>query len=327
MIYFLNEPLSFLAVALLYIPAIAILIFILPDIGYIILFFYTGFFWILDRFILGSFLPFPAGITIDALLLLVLSAYVLRYNHRFKTRYLKSPITVALLIYLLFLLFQLGNPNGTVGGWLLSIRILLRIFVIVAISIYFFSHKSNIYLFIKVWYFLVMANAFYASYQLVFGIPDYEINHALQIENFAQLNFIHGKWRIWSLMQSSTDFGLFMASSGMFFLVYANQLKHGSKKLVLYGSSMLMLFLSSASGTRTATAITVIGFAFFILFNIHKVKYILLTFVVALMLMIILFGPIYTPKVMRIRSTFFPKDDPSFVLREIPGVNETVYIF
>ena len=222
MVYLLiGQKLSFLLLALTIIIPIIFLIFMFPDFGFILTFFYSGFFFFLGKHFISKVTEIPQGVFIDVLLVLVLVSYIA--NGRFKTVNisLKNPIVITLIIYFCYLIALVGNPYGSISGWLTGIRILLRQFILILISIYFFYNKENSTTFIIIWFILAFLSMVYAFYQNFISIPSFELNYAITNEKFYKFNYINGRWRIWSFLNNSTDFGLFMASSGVFFIIYS----------------------------------------------------------------------------------------------------------
>ena len=314
--WLIGQNLSVLLLALTILIPIIFLIFLFPDFGFLLTFFYSGFFFFLGKHFISKITDIPQGVFIDVLLLLVLISYII--NGRFKTVNIswKNPIVIILILYFCYLIALVGNPYGSISGWLMGFRILLRQFITILLSIFLFSKKENLSLFIRIWFILAISSMLYGIYQYFFGIPSFELKYALSHEKFYKLNFINGRWRLWSFLNNSTDFGLFMSASGVFFLIYSLYHKNKFKKMLFIFAGILMLVSSSFSGTRTAIAIAVLGIVFFVLFEIHSIKTISSIILGTGIFIFLVFGPINNPIINRVRSTFYPKNDASYQLRE-----------
>jgi hypothetical protein len=117
-----------------------------------------------------------------------------------------------------------------------------------------------------------------------------------------------GVIRKFSFLSDVVSFGVLSGSMAVFCLIIAINEPNNKKKRILYIISIIMLLGMSYSGTRTTNIILPAGIGLYIFMSIQN-KTTLITLLGSFMVIFfILFAPIHTPTLNRIRSTFDSKE-------------------
>ncbi len=291
-----------------------ILLFLLkPDAGIIFLFVFSGLLFFLLKLV---YVDIPMGVAIDLGLIIIFLGVLMQSPPGNIKKHFRSPAYVLLLIWFVYLTLEIANPSGNFGAWFYGYKSQLRHFLIFFICYVIFKDKSFFKWFVGFWFFLAIFGALYGCYQELIGIPDFDMKIAMSDEKFRALHWVGGRWRKWSIFQNSTDFGIFMAISSVFFIIITFGKMAFGKKVFFWISSMIMIIGAAYSGTRTAYAMIVIGFALYLLFEITNIKITLAMAFLFVVFLIIIYGPFYHPLINRVRSTFRPSEDASYMVRE-----------
>lgn len=293
-------------------PLLAICL-IRPHYGYIIAFFASSFVFLAKRFI-----DLPFGVIPEMLMLASLLGIMLKRKKTANDNStFKNPISIAIIVWVVYILVQAFNPNNlSINGWLFGFRGILNLIVYYFVAYYAFSQLKNLRIFLKLWLVIAWLTALYGLYQEFAGLPSYDLAWVTSTKELIGLNFIQGRWRKWSLLSDCTAFGIFMAISAIFCFILTLGPYPKRKKIFLCISGLLMLFSMSFSGTRTAYAMIPAGFLMYGLLTLNKSGTILLGALSTAIFVFILFAPIYNPTINRIRTTFTPSQDASMNVRD-----------
>jgi len=157
--------------------------------------------------------------------------------------------------------------------------------------------------------------ALYALKQEYIGIESFELRWLHATPERFKLAFIWGHLRKWSFLSDISAFGLFAAYTGLVSGILAMGPFESKKRIVLGVTAMLSLFSMTFSGTRTATAMVVIGVVFFIILTINNRRTLIFAVGSVIVFLGLLYGPFYGSTLTRLRSTFNASEDPSMEVR------------
>ena len=294
--------------------------------GFLVTLFLSSFIFLINR-ILGQDLPL--GVAREVLLLFTfLGIYVRKSAFRDETiNPAKNPITLLVFLWTAYLLVQAFNPNGAWDSWLFGVRGIVGFAITYAVLVYVFDSLDFVGFFTKFWLFIALLAALYALYQEYVGLPPYDLHWVTENEVRIGLNFIQGRWRKWSFLSDIAVFGLFMAYGGIVCFVLVLGPFHYRKKLLLFFSGCLMFLAMVYSGNRTAFVIVPIGFFFYAIMTLKQTRTLIIGAAALILFVGILFGPVYNPTVNRLRSSFFPGDDPSMNVRDLNRARIQPYIY
>jgi len=287
-------------------------------------------------FLMCVFMPFfnrmmgthiQYGVMLDALAVLTFVIMLFRMNEpNSNWHLLKSPITYLYITIVVYQLLQLFNPNAvSFLGWGVAMRgntSFLLFFVFFNLFVSFQQIKNFTY----VWIGLAAIIAFYGIYQEAFGLNSKEMAWVYADPIRIKLLLIWGQMRKFSLLSDPSIFGLFMAFSGLACLALMLG-PFSVLQRILYGVLASAMFIAmSFSGTRTAIAMVVVGIALYMLITLRNRKTFFGMIAVALVGLVILFGPFYGGTLSRIRTTFKVGEDASMSVRDYKRLRFQEYI-
>ena len=265
----------------------------------------------------------PLGGAVDIMLVVGLIAVILDQSYRGhrSLAFIKNPITYVYVLYLLFLVIELFNPNmNVVLGYLSFTRRIITLLACYLLVLYVFNGKKFLKSFVSLWLALALLGALYGCSQQWFGYMPMEEDWIAQMVAKEGRNpyFHDGVTRHFSFFSDPTVFGMFMAISGLFCLVMLTGPFRTATKLKIAGVGIFVFLALAYSGTRTAYAMVPAGLVLFGLMTITKRSTLILATVAALAFGFILFGPIYSNQTInRIRTAFKGSEDASLNLRNM----------
>ena len=240
------------------------------------------------------------------------------------------PILYIYLIYALYTLLQLFNPNvENISGVVLIIRKFIVLLLFFYCLIQSFNSVKEIERFFKIYLSLAFLTALYACYQEWFGMPQYQLNFIMSDPLLMQLYQLdNGEYRKFSFLGNPKSYGLLMAASALIPIVFLVNIKMKFKrKFLLFTCIAILLIGMSYSGTRTANFMLVLGIVLYILMTITNKKTLFFACISILLFLFILYAPIYgNVTINRIRSTFELSTDASLEVRDINRKNIQPYI-
>ena len=250
-------------------------------------------------------------------------------ERKWNSKTLSHPIAFMQLIFFVFVGLQFFNVNmHSYEGYIGIVRRMPVFLALYFIAIYnldsrFFLKKITI-LFIIV----SVSTALYAFYQEFVGLADFEMRYLNSNEKILQLIFIEGRFRKFSLFNDPTSFGIFMAISGLYFLILSIGPLKTSIKIGLFICSIIMFGAMAFSGTRTAYAIVPAGIVMYVLMTITHFRTLIISLIFIFFMVFILYGPIYGNKTInRIRSTVSFSEDASLNVRDVNRAFIQPYIY
>lgn len=274
-------------------------------------------------------LDLPIGLLIQVIFfsLFVLALYKQKVDNS-KLSYAKNSISYVFIITYAYFIIQGLNPNMySVNGWLVSLRSVLGVYLIFYVSLMLFNHISFARQFFYIWISLAFISAVYACYQEWFGLPSFVLEYIHADPVRLGLNYINGKYRIFSLLTDPAAFGIFMA--GSFFITFSFGLYEdkNSTKFLYFIISVFLLLASAFSGTRTSYAMIPAGFVMFTLITITSVRTVVVVSIFSFVFAVLIFGPFYGNQTLnRVRSTFIGNDE-SLSVRDVNRQYIQPYIY
>lgn len=297
-----------------------------PRFGLLMLIFSSTFTAFLNR-VLRTNIPF--GIGMDSIIIITFLGVVYRYvsKNEFDKTALRNPITIVGIVWVVYLLMEVANPEGTFAAWLFGTREILRFVMLYLIGEHIFKSLKDVHVFTKLWLFVVFITAMYGLYQEYAGLPSYDLRWATLTEERINLLFIQQKWRKWSFLGDPAFFGLFMYFGGVVALILALGPFDWKKRIILGVSGIIILFAMLFSGTRTAFGIVPIAFCLYVFLNLNKFKTLAFAIIAAVVFVVLIFGPFHNKTLVRLRSAFNPGEDASMNLRDINRERIQPYIY
>jgi len=279
--------------------------------------------------VLSYFISFIQRITSGAVPVLVLEIMMLMafaglIIRQIRTRsmsdapnkYIKHPITIALILWIVYVHLQLVNPNSSsILGKLVAIRFAWYNLIGFIIALQVFDSMASIKFFFKIMLGTALLAALYGLSQKHIGLLPFDHEWLYSSPEHISLAVIWGDVRAWSFMNDPANFGLVMAFAGTLCFLFILGPYTVQRKIFLGVCGALMFMGMVASGTRTAFVMVTVGFGIFGLLTINNFKTIAFSVSALLVFLVIYFGPFYSAPVQRIRSAFQGNDDPSMNVR------------
>jgi putative inorganic carbon (HCO3(-)) transporter len=298
--------------------AVAVVILMNYRAGFLMMLVYSFFF-----FEVGRMLPveLPLGILVELFLVLItLSIFVENSKKEIPANLwsvFKNPIGYMFLIYCLYDLLEMLNPlSHSISARVTALREIAMMAMLFFTASHIFTTFNYIKFFTKFWLLLALLAAIYGMYQEYVGVPQYAMNWLLKSPEAYNLAFIWGHLRKWSFLSDIGAFGMFMAYSGIVCAVLALGPFKLITRAILAMSSMIMIISMGYSGTRTATAMVLMGLAFYVMMTINKRLTLAFAIVATSGFLALMYGPFYSGPVMRMRSTFRGSEDASMNVRD-----------
>jgi putative inorganic carbon (hco3(-)) transporter len=265
----------------------------------------------------------PVGVVMDMFLLLVLAGAIFtKQKEKSNIEYFKDPLLLLLYVYTAYLLIQCFNPDMfSFQGWVIFIRVYIRNFIFLFLTMRVMNGWPEIYRFFKFWLVLTTAAALYGCLQQVTGLLPFERAYIAMNPDKFKTVVIQGRPRIFSFMADPAAFGVLMACSSiicMVLLTAKQQLISYRKKVLLLLMIVVHLLALGFSGTRTAYVMLPVGLVLFFLVNLHNKNTLITAGIFTFVMLAILFGPFYSsPTIIRFRTAFMGSQDESLNLRDV----------
>jgi putative inorganic carbon (hco3(-)) transporter len=271
-----------------------------------------GYFIAYPERLLRISVPLSTGIEVLVLLLFI-GSYASKTKKGPGTFY-KTPVSVAFLIYTLFVLVEFFNPNMySIAGWIFYMRRLIMFLLIYIISYRLFDDMDKIKFFLKLWLFLAFLAAAYACYQQWFGLLPFEMDYLMSDPLQYKLYFQGGSIRKFSFLSDPPTFGVLAGSCAVFMFILAINEKRASRKRLLFFMFFIMYIGMAYSGTRTTNVMLPAALCLYCMLTITNRTTLITVFVSIMAMAFVMFGPIQNNTINRMRSTFDSKDESAAV--------------
>jgi putative inorganic carbon (hco3(-)) transporter len=237
-------------------------------------------------------------------------------------------ITYGYLVYTLFLVIELFNPNASsIGGWFFVFRKFLQFLMIYFIALNVFDSLKRIRFFFIFWAACAFVAGIYGCYQQWFGFQEFELNWIWSVPGRAGLYSLdNGDFRKFSILSGPAAYGIIMAASGLLFAVLGTREKTSVARIGFLSTSVFCILGMAYAGTRTAYFIFTAGAVIYLLMTIMNRSTLITACGLVMLFAVIMWGPIYgNATVNRIRSTF-NTDDSSLEVRDMNRANIQPYI-
>lgn len=308
-------------------PAVGLAIAFLPFVFLAVLFVIQNPFYGLilcftvDYFILGlyRYVPIQGGIVFDiSLFLLLFSLLVNTIYKRVKWSNGLSFATVAALIWMIYCIFELFNPQTvSISAWTSTVRgVSIYLFVVVAFTSITCDDMKKVKSILLIWGAFTLIATAKALMQKYLGFDTYE-KIWLYRDGGYTTHIIASGIRYFSFFSDAANFGCTMGHSMVVFACAAFFESKVWKKVFYFIVAAAGLYSLLISGTRAALAVPLFGFTLFILLSRNWKTIVIFTVLLAAAVGLLRFTTIGQGNaiIRRTRSAFFPTEDASFQVR------------
>ncbi|MFD1293691.1 O-antigen ligase family protein [Lutibacter holmesii] len=259
----------------------------------------------LGRYVKGL----PLGFGIDGIFILT---YLALFFSRFKERIDWSPankdITYLAAIWLMYIVFQIVNPEArSMAAWISGRGLGFYFFLLVPLTLMLINTNKKLDYFLYVWGAFSILATLKGTIQLLFGVDAAE--QAWLDGGGAETHVLFGKLRIFSFFSDAGQFGANQGYAGVVFIIFS-MTKKGLSKLFFIAVGVLGFYGMMISGTRGAISVPVVGFMTY--FVLSKNIKILTVGITGILLLFVFFK--YTTiangnaQIRRMRGAFDPNN-------------------
>lgn len=251
------------------------------------------------------------GTSIDALIVLsFISIFFKHFHDRIDWSPAKRDVTLLALIWMLYGLFSIANPEiKNMHIWISSFRTVssYMLFVII-LALVLINTEKRFYIFLYIWATMSILASIKGMTQQYIGVDPWE--QAWLDRGAYTTHVLFGKLRIFSFMSDAGQFGANQAYSGVVFLILSLKQPSVKRRLFFLIAGLFGIWGMFLSGTRGAISVPLVGFMLF--FVLKKNKYVLISGAVFLAVVFVFFK--YTmigqdiQQIRRMRTAFDPND-------------------
>lgn len=261
-----------------------------------------------------NIVDYPLGTLMDGLQALLILGFFFKQKSSPNWKIYKNPVTILVIIWILYNLFQVANPAAESRmAWLYTVRSVAVIMLMYFVFMYHITTVGFIRLILKVWLALSAFGALYGLKQEFIGFfPFEEAGLADPLQR--ALLFIGGHWRKFSIFSDPVSFSYNMVASTLLCIGLITGPLAIWKKVLLSVLSGLFIFSMLFSGTRGAYVMIPAACVMLLLLKFNT-KVFLFSAVAAFVLAVIVFMPTSNPAIYRFQSAFKPGNDASYNVR------------
>ncbi len=295
-----------------------------PISGYYLLVF-IAFFSEYPGRLLNKPLPMTTLVEVLVLVLFIGTYWQARKDENQKGNLLKYSISILLIIYALYYIIELFNPDmGSPVGWLFNSKRFTVQILIFVISYRLINTPDRFRYFLKFWIVMSFIAALYGCYQQWFGFLPMELS-SLDEHEYGLL-FQGGVLRKFSFLEGVVTFGNLCGCIAVLTIILTINEKVRKRKRQLAFVSFILFLGMTYSGTRMFSLMIPAGIALYILMTLKNKATIMTLFITFMCVLFVFFAPIDNPSLNRMRSTFDTKDE-SLNVRTINRKSIQPYIY
>ena len=259
----------------------------------------------------------PIGMLMDGLLVLTfLALFFHHFPRRIDWKPAKNLSTYLALVWLLYCLLEIANPEArSTAAWFSAVRPLAFYhFFFVVLALMFLTTPERIRMFFIVWGIFSLLGTAKGAMQLWLGVDPYE--KAWLDAGGAITHVLFGRLRVFSFYSDAGQFGANQAYTGAVFTMIALAAKNKKDKIFFWLVALAGFYGMFISGTRGSLFVPFAAFALY--FFQRKNIYVLTAGMFFVLLVFVFFK--YTTigqgnyQINRMRTAFNP-DDPSLQVR------------
>ncbi len=268
-------------------------------------------------FIMKAGIDFPLGTMMDGIQLLLILGFFIRQKREPDWTIFKGPISVMIMIWIAFNLMEGINPVAESRlAWVYTIRSVAIVMLMYFVFMYQIRTVNAIKGLLKIWIALSIFAALYAYKQEYIGFSDSEEAWLHSDPNIANLLFIAGHWRKFSIFSDPVAFSYNMVVSSILCMSLLTYAKKFWKKVAL--ALLVALFLSAMlfSGTRGAYVLPPAAMGLYLILNFTR-KVLIGTGIAAVFILFLILVPTANPNLVRFQTAFKPSEDISFKARTV----------
>lgn len=279
--------------------------------------------WFL-RFGVGGF---PLGTLMDGMLALFILGMFIQMKQKKEWYLLNNRVSILILIWVLYTFLQVANPSAESRlAWVYTVRTVGLVTLMYFIFLFNIRTKKFIKIIIKWWIVWSFINACYAFKQEYFGFFAFEQSWLDSDPNIAQLLFLAGHWRKFSIFSDPVTFAYNMATASLLCMAVITGPIKIYQKVILAALAGFFLYVMLFSGTRGAYPLIPAAFILYAILKFNK-QILAFTSVAMLFIVFLIFMPTSNQNILRFQTAFRPNNDASYRVREMNQARIKPYIY
>jgi hypothetical protein len=282
----------------LIVPAVLYGIIVFPMFGIFVLMIMAYLLFAIMR--LG--LNFPLGTVMDGIQFLLILGFFIHQKTKPDWKVFNGPISLMILIWIGFNILEVINPTAESRlAWLYTIRSVAVVMLMYFVFMYQIKTIAAIRGVLLLWLCLAVVAALYGYKQEYIGFSDAEDGWLHSDPNIANLLFINGHWRKFSILSDPVAFSYNMVVSSIICIALLTYVKQIWKKVVLFG--LIGLFFSAMlfSGTRGAYVLLPATMVLFLILRFSS-KVLIFTGIAGVFILFLIVAPSSNPNIVRFQT-------------------------
>lgn len=266
-------------------------------------------------FIMRLGISFPMGTAMDGIQgLLILGFFIYQKKYPDWTVF-RGPVSMMILIWIGYNFTEVVNPAAESRlAWVYTIRSVAIVMLMYFVFMYQIKTVKAMRIILKIWISLSVFAAFYAYKQEYIGFSGPEEAWLYSDPLVADLLFIGGRWRKFSIFSDPVAFSYNMVVSCILCIALLTNAKVLWKKIMYSGLIGLFFTAMLFSGTRGAYVLLPAAMVMFLILRFSK-SVLVGTAIACVFILFLIFVPTGDPNIVRFQSAFKPSEDASFNLR------------
>jgi len=218
-----------------------------------------------------KYVNLPLGTSLDMMLFFLFFGLLIKQIRERDFSWGKSPISVLIIVWVIYNLFQALNPWAESRlAWLFTVRSMGGLILLYFIACHAFKTYESIKTILKFILSLAFISALYGLKQEFFGFTNQELAWLYSDPHRFELIFQWSRLRIFSFFSDPTNFGIYMAYVGTFNIILALGPTTKIQKFFLLSATFLMFAAMVYAGSRTPFVLIPAGLFFFVLLTLKK---------------------------------------------------------
>lgn len=259
--------------------------------------------------VIGKSIPISTFVEVMTLFLFIGTMWKTKGDKNSKGNIIKSPVTILLIVNVLYFLIEFFNPNNTPAGWIFSSKRYAIYILFFIVSYRLITTPEKFKFFLKFWLVMAFIAALYGCWQQWFGFMPFELAYLKNDPHEYALLFQGGVVRKFSFLDGVVTFGNLCGCMAVIATILAMTEKEKKKRNRLILIAFILFLGMSYSGTRTTTIMLPAGIALYVLATLKNKATLVTVFVTFMAVLFIIFAPIDNPTINRMRTTFDSKDE------------------
>jgi len=218
-----------------------------------------------------KYVNLPLGTSLDMMLFFLFFGLLIKQIRERDFSWAKSPISVFIIIWVVYNLFQALNPWAESRlAWLFTVRSMGGLILLYFIACHAFKKLSDIKIILKFILALAFISGLYGLKQEFFGFTNQELAWLYSDPHRFELIFQWSRLRIFSFFSDPTNFGIYMAYIGTFNIIMALGPTTRIQKFWLLTSTLVMWAAMIYAGSRTPFVLIPAGLFFFVCLTLKR---------------------------------------------------------